>query len=100
MKKITIDDVMPIENYMICTLIYIGKEPSSILVQTDEQKEKWREDNMQKALKIRFAREESKYKAGQTVLIQDGRINATTVWLNDMEYYILPEFEIRAIVNE
>ena len=100
MKKITIDDITPVKDYMICTIEYIGKEPSSVIVQTDEQKKKWREDNMQKALKIRITREESKYKVGQTILVADGRLNATTVWLNDMEYYILPEFEIRGIVNE
>ena len=62
-------------------------------------KEKLEKDN-QVALKIKQINPESEYKVGQTILIQDGRINATEIKIDDMKYFILPEFEIRALVGQ
>lgn len=98
MKKITIDDVTPIKDYMICTMDYLGKKVDSSIFLDPDTKKKLMEDN-QPVLKIRRVSPDSEYKVGQTLLIADGRINATVILINDMEYYILPEFEIRAIVD-
>ena len=99
MKKITIDDITPVKDYMICTIEYLGKKIDSSIFLDPDTKKKLQEDN-QPILKIRRVAEGSDYKVGQKVLVADGRINATVILINDMEFYILPIFEIRAIVNE
>ena len=99
MKKITIDDIIPVKDYMICTIEYIGKKVDSAIFLDPDTKKKLMEDN-QPVLKIRRVAEDSPYKVGQKVLIADGRINATVIKINEMEWYIIPTFEIRAIVNE
>ena len=98
MKKITIDDVTPVKDYMICTIDYLDKKIDSSIFLDPDTKKKLLEDN-QPVLKIRRVAEDSIYKVGQSVLIADGRINATLIKISNMEYYILPIFEIRAIVN-
>ena len=99
MKKIKIDDVVPVKDYMICTIDYLDKKVDSSIFLDPETKKKLLEDN-QPVLKIRRVAEDSDYKVGQLVLIADGRINATVIKIDNMEYYIIPTFEIRAIVND
>ena len=99
MKKITIDDVTPVKDYMICTIDYLGKKVDSSIFLDPDTKKKLQEDN-QPVLKIRRVAKDSEYKVGQTVLIADGRINATVIKINDLEYYVLPTFEIRCVVND
>jgi len=98
MKKITIDDVTPVKDYMICTIDYLDKKVDSSIFLDPDTKKKLLEDN-QPVLKIRRVAEDSQYKVGQSVLIADGRINATVIKINNMEYYVLPLFEIRATVD-
>ena len=98
MKKITIDDITPVEGYVIGTIDYLGKKVDSAIFLDPDTKKKLQEDN-QPVVKIRRILEGSKYKVGQQVLVADGRINATVILINEMEYYILPEFEIRATVD-
>ena len=99
MKKITIDDIIPVKDYMICTIEYIGKKVDSAIFLDPDTKKKLMEDN-QPVLKIRRVAEDSPYKVGQKVLIADGRINATVIKIDDQEWYVLPTFEIRCLVNE
>ena len=99
MKKITIDDIVPVKDYIICTIDYIGKKIDSSIFLDPDTKKKLLEDS-QPVLKIRRVAKDSPYKVGQTVLIADGRINATVILINDMEYYVLPIFEIRCVVND
>ena len=93
-----IDEITPVKDHVIGTLAYLGKKVDSKIFLDPDTKKKLEEDN-QPVLKIRRVSKGSEYKAGQQVLVADGRINATTIKINDMEYYILPEFEIRAIVG-
>lgn len=98
MKKTTIDDITPVEGHVIGTIGYLGtKIDSKIFLDPDTKKKLQEED--QPLLKIRRVSKDSEYKVGQQVFVTDGRINATVIKINDIEYYILPEFEIRAIVN-
>lgn len=94
MKKTTIDNITPIEGYLICTKVFIDQK-STIIELSKEAKEKLE----QPALKIRRISKDSKYKVGQIFLIGQS-LNATIIKIDDMEYAIVPEFEIRAWVGE
>ena len=94
MKKTTIDNITPIKDHLICTQVWIDQK-TTIIELSEEAKQKLE----QPALKIRRVSKDSKYKIGQVFLIGHS-LNATAIKINDIEYFIVPTFEIRAWVDE
>jgi hypothetical protein len=92
--KTTIDDITPVKDYLICTKVFIDQKKSVIELSADAK-----EKLEQPALKIRRIHKDSKYKVGQVFLVASGSLNATAIKINDIIYWITPEFEARATVD-
>jgi len=87
-----IDKIKPVEGQMIGERIFIDK-PKSNIITTEEAG--------QPAFKARVVSEKSKYKVGQSfILNKDAHHLMTLIHIDNMDYLIIHEGEIRAIVND
>ena len=87
-----INKIKPVEGQMIGERIFIDKPKSNIITTAEVG---------QPAFKARVVSEKSKYKIGQVfILNKDAHHMMTLIHIDNMDYLIVNEIEIRAIIDD